>query len=227
MNGLVRDLAAAMPRLTSRVLDEMYADPFWQERFGERGRAHAAADGAYHVRYLIAALEGDEPDLFVSYARWLRDVLVARGMCSYHLFDNLVRLAGAIGDEEWPDRQRAVAILEAGAAGLAYADGPAAAVDALGAAVARTAASAGRYAGPDANRRQHLLSYLADALACGIDVFGPFVSFLRATARARGTRAVALDAELAALTELPGLPAAARELVERARQKGTSESRRP
>ncbi len=46
------DLEALTPALSRRCTDAMYADPFWQARFGQRGRHHADEDSGYHVRYL-------------------------------------------------------------------------------------------------------------------------------------------------------------------------------
>jgi hypothetical protein len=144
-------LRHAEPRLTARVVHEMYGNPFWQARFGERGRDRSGKDGGYHLTYVIEALAAGDPRSFVEYARWLREVLVSRGMCSFHLIDNFERLARAIDDEPWTERARASAILRAGAAALRHADGDAGAVDAA--------------------RIDHALdevrSFLSDALAAG------------------------------------------------------------
>jgi hypothetical protein len=156
---------AAGPRIAESALAEMYEDPFWRERFGDRGRHHAGRDGDYHIQYLVEAISANEPQIFVKYARWLREVLVTRGMCSRHLAENFERIAHGIGQEAWPDRERAVAILEAGARALAYEEGDAAAIDR-----ARETA---------AEELHHLLSYLADAMALHRpELFAQHVAFL-------------------------------------------------
>ena len=150
---LAESLAEAGPRLSERVLAEMYADPFWAARFGDRGRRHARADGDFHLKYLVEALESNSLGVFENYARWLRELLVSRGMCSRHLAENFTRLADAIAAEPWDDRARATEILHAGAAALRHRTGPAAEIEAMRATTAGDAAT------------DTLLSYLADALA--------------------------------------------------------------
>lgn len=119
------------PRLTAAVLVEMYKDPFWELRFGARGRHHSQKDGDYHVQYLLQALAADDARVFESYARWLREVLVSRGMCSQHLAENFTRLADAIDAEPWDERAKASAILRRGATALRYTDGDAAQLEDL------------------------------------------------------------------------------------------------
>ena len=172
---LERELAAAAPRLTERVLGEMYANPFWRERFGDRGRLHAGKDGDFHVRYLCESLAAGDHGVFINYARWLRELLVARGMCSRHLAENFERLAQAIDDEPWPDRARAVATLHTGAHSLTYVDGEPGALDQSRGELAT------RAAGADLSRDEldiHL-SYLADAVAAAEPTrFASYLQFL-------------------------------------------------
>lgn len=171
-------LAEAAPRLTGRVLDEMYANPFWQERFGDRGRRHAGQDGTSHIQYVVEALVAADARVFIEYARWLRGVLVARGMCSRHLADNFDRLASAIDQEPWPDRMRAVGILRAGTEALLHTSGDAGAIDAVRGSLASETAALLYALHPDWLDRsgdlgrtrclddlEYHLSYLADALA--------------------------------------------------------------
>lgn len=47
--------------LSQGVLDEMYKDPFWTERYGDRGRRHADEDGDFHLRYLSRAPTAGDP----------------------------------------------------------------------------------------------------------------------------------------------------------------------
>jgi len=177
---LTEQLAEAGPRLSARVLAEMYADPFWAARFGERGRHHARNDGELHLKYLAEALDSNSVTVFSSYAHWLRELLVSRGMCSRHLAENFTLLADAIEAEPWSDRARAIEILRAGADSLRYTTGPAAALEAL------------RAVTPDPPA-DTLLSYLADALA--FDQPGWFAGYIAFAATLRPS----LGAELAAL----------------------------
>ena len=100
---LVARLDASAERLTTRVLAEMYADPFWHARFGERADRYGRQDGRFHVDYVIQALQADDVGIIEHYARWLQQVLTSRGMCTRHLAENFARLADAIRDEAWPD----------------------------------------------------------------------------------------------------------------------------
>ena len=171
-------LAEAGPRLTGRVLDEMYANPFWQDRFGDRGRRHARQDGGSHVQYIVEALVAADARVFTAYARWLRGVLVPRGMCSRHLTENFDRLASAIDQEAWPDRDRAVGILRAGTEALMHTSGDAGAIDVVRGSLARDTATSLYARHPDWLARsgdlgrtrcvddlEYHLSYLADAIA--------------------------------------------------------------
>ena len=53
MIPLADALEARAQTLAERALKEMYANPFWDERFGERGRQFALADNRHHVSYLV------------------------------------------------------------------------------------------------------------------------------------------------------------------------------
>lgn len=177
---LSEQLTEAAPRLAERVLAEMYADPFWAARFGDRGRRHARADGDFHMKYLAEALESNSVIVFENYARWLRELLVSRGMCSRHLAENFTRLADAIAAEPWEDRARAIEILRAGAAALRHTSGPAGELEAMRATTTDPATDT-------------LLSYLADAIAFDQPSwFGQHTSFA-------ATLCANLGAELAAL----------------------------
>jgi hypothetical protein len=195
--NIVGELRAAGPRLTKRVMDEMYRDPFWMERYGQRGRQNSDTDNAFHIKYLTTALEGDDPALFVTYARWLRDLLVAHGMCSQHLVENFERLSDAIAEETWVGRETAIQILLGGAEGLRYTTGDAGVIDEHR---ARRRGQLGEYG-------DVLLSYLADALVTKIRA--PFDGYIALLARR-----VSIDATLAKIAALPDLPEAARELIE-------------
>lgn len=103
------------------VIDAMYVDdPFWLERFGENGRKFAREDGGFHIRHLVTALDVERDEVMVSYARWLRSVLVARGMASFHLADNFRRLAVALAEAAPMSTFAATKALDAGVSALAY-----------------------------------------------------------------------------------------------------------
>ncbi len=103
------------------VIDAMYADdPFWLERFGERGRQFAREDGGFHIRHLVTALDVERHEVMGSYARWLRTVLVARGMSTWHLADNFRRLAKALAASAPMSTAAADHALEAAVSALAY-----------------------------------------------------------------------------------------------------------
>jgi hypothetical protein len=195
--SIVDDLRAAGPRLTKRVMDEMYRDPFWMERYGNRGRENADNDGAFHIQYVIAAIEADDPTLFVTYGRWLRDLLVAHGMCSQHLAENFERLADAIAEENWPGRELVIQILLRGAEGLRYTTGEAAEID----------AHRNTWRAQLGEHADMLLSYLADALVTRQR--GSFESYVSLLARR-----MSVDPILAQIAALPGLPVDARSIIE-------------
>ena len=164
--------------IARRAMAIMYANPFWDDRFGARGRRFAEEDGRHHVAYLCEALRQGASEPVERYARWVQSILTTRGMCSAHLDENLERIGGIILSEELPEAHVAVAFLDAGRRALCYQPGPARDVqdasDAIGVEVRRTLSSANpRWRdewGPDSASRltatvEWPVSYLADALA--------------------------------------------------------------
>lgn len=193
MREISRYLEAHGPRLSRAVTEMMYADPFWSERFGARGRKHADEDGQYHLRYVLQALEARDPGLVVHYARWLQGVLVSRGMCSRHLEENFLRLGGALREDGAPgvpawERDEAIALFERAAAALRYSVPGASEVQERTPELARAAVEALRGEQPEwtpeaeararceDDARYHL-SYVADAIASGRA--GSFVEYVR------------------------------------------------
>ena len=97
MNDALREALSAQAReLSQHVLDRMYENPFWMQKYGERGRRFADEDSPFHLKYLDQALAANDLAVFQKYAKWLRSVLVSRGMCSEHLGENFSLLAEAI-----------------------------------------------------------------------------------------------------------------------------------
>jgi hypothetical protein len=125
MSTLAAELVQRADVLSARVVAEMYRDPFWETRFGARGRHFAEEDGRYHVTYLAQALIASDPEVLTRYAGWLRTVLVSRGMCTRHLIENYQRLSDAIVESGLPDVEPAVLYLEHAVEALRYAHGPA------------------------------------------------------------------------------------------------------
>ena len=164
----LRDALARVGReLSQAVLDRMYENPFWMERYGARGRRFADEDSDHHVRYLDQALAAEDPAIFDKYARWLRTVLVSRGMCSEHLAENFRLLGQEIARRGLPDAAAGAAILESGMTALLYVDGDAGHLEQRRAALVEAVE---RAAGPGRMReddRQYLVSYLVDAVATG------------------------------------------------------------
>lgn len=185
---LERDGAA----LSEWALARMYQNPFWAERFGARGLVHSRQDGNYHMRYLVEALRGGSPATMESYARWLRTVLAARGMCTRHLDENFHWLDRALVEKGVEEAAPAHEMLAAARRALAYEVGPAARVQAAATALAeRALAEVTTALGPDGAAMSdsardrcrddflYHLSYLADALALGKpDTFVAYARFV-------------------------------------------------
>jgi len=124
MSTLAERIEAKASELGRRAIVEMYQNPFWQERFGARGREMSDKDSEFHISYLIQALIASQPDVLTRYARWLQTLLVSRGMCSRHIDENFERLARAIGDEI-SEPEPALELLRAARQALIYESGPA------------------------------------------------------------------------------------------------------
>lgn len=167
------DTSALAQRIQERAIDIgtrsirlMYdRDPFWDDRFGTHGRHRSNEDGNFHVSYLVEALLGSERTI-IQYARWLRAVLVARGMCSRHLADNFATLARVLRETpELGDVTPATTLLERATSALRH-DGSAGAVQDAAEAIARQVVARVPALGPDGEWHiSHLMSYVADSIA--------------------------------------------------------------
>ena len=237
------DLADALEsraaELAYGALAEMYRDPFWEARFGERGRRFSGEDGLYHVRYLVEALRAGSPETLIRYARWLQSVLTTRGMCTRHLAENFERLADTIraSVSGAADAEPALSYLASATQALQYPEGPARAVqDAAEAIAARVEAQAqagaaataasvanvanvANVAGERAGGAGHVadprtvLSYLADAIALGRpEVFVDHLAWSAGFLEQRGVSREELGQRLSDVRgALEILPAAARD----------------
>jgi hypothetical protein len=152
--------------MNARVLSEMYENPFWEERYGARGRRFAQEDGDSHVAHLVLALESRSPAMLVSYAQWLQRVLTTRGMCSRHLAENFQRLAATIRDERWEGAALAIEYLDRARGSLRHSSDPARSVEEAAPVLARAAvdSSAAGQLPRGAEDVLDLMSYAADAL---------------------------------------------------------------
>jgi len=233
MSALTEALSARADDLAERAMGEMYRNPFWDERFGERGRRFAREDGRYHITYLVSALEAEGTDILTAYAVWLRGVLVPRGMCSRHLAKNFARLVEGIRSAEIPDGETACAYLQHAIEALRYAGGAAGAVQEAAPELSRAALERlvadhpnwpARMAplGLDRCRDdlQYHLSYLADSLALErADLFQDYLCWIVGFLERRGVPRQDLDTALAALAEAiderlsPSAAVPARELL--------------
>jgi len=163
--ALLLRLRAEAPALNLAAVDEEYKDPFWWDRYGERGRRFMIEDGQHHYSYVAEAVAAGSTGLMVRYARWLRGVLTSRGMCSEHLADGFRIRARVLAARGWDDVAPALAAFAAGEAALRHDEGPAAGVvPEYGQRVELPATLAGSDAELQHEART-LLSYLADALA--------------------------------------------------------------
>lgn len=113
-------IGAARIEIVSRVVDAMYADPFWLERFGSLGRKHAEQDVHYHLDNLSRAIRFGLLESPVHHYHWLQNVLNHRGICTRylkHTLDQLGRQLAELLPETWPVIQP---YMEAGYRGLEY-----------------------------------------------------------------------------------------------------------
>jgi hypothetical protein len=190
MSDLIARIEAAADALTDRVLAEMYEDPFWNARYGERAQTHGRQDGLFHIKYLREAIRANDPSVIEHYARWLQQLLTTRGMCTRHLDENFERLARAIGDTI-PDSAPAVAMLAAARAALRYPDGPA----------RRLQDATARLAAGDHDLLTDY-AYAADSLALNQPaVFANHVAWTADFVERRGGSRAQFDARIATLRE--------------------------
>jgi hypothetical protein len=171
MESVSREVEAKGEVLARASVEGMYADPFWEARYGARARRFGGEDALHHVRYLVQALATGRPAVMADYARWLRTLLIARGMCSLHLDENFAGLARALEAQGFAPGGPAHACVQAARDALRYTEGAAGALQAASEALARQVAgqlvaeSLGRERVEMELRLQ--LSYLADALGAG------------------------------------------------------------
>ncbi|RYZ35038.1 MAG: hypothetical protein EOO71_36955 [Myxococcaceae bacterium] len=165
VEALTRTLATAS-------IQPLYADPFWDARYGpQRARRFGDEDAVFHVRYLVQALDAQRPAIMEDYARWLRTLLVTRGMCSLHLDQHFEGLQAALQAEGFGPGSQPHAYVQAGRDALRHPGEPARRLEdaspALIQAVARRledGLAPGNRQPLEQETRLHL-SYLSDAVA--------------------------------------------------------------
>lgn len=178
LHAVADEVRAHARAIAARVTDDTLRDPFWTNRYGDRGRTRTEEDAAFHVEYFLQALVARDAEIVRRYARWLQTLLTSRGMCTAHLDENFARVGNAIV-EVVPRAHAIEGYVKAARAALLYASG-----------APREVQSAVERA--DEAVREHL-QYLADALALDKpEVFAEHVSFARAASR--------LDAVASAIT---------------------------
>ena len=213
MSDLGSALRSGAVDLSRRTIARMYENPFWEARFGARGRVHAEADGIHHVEHLAEAIDWEMPSVMIRYAQWLRPILVTRGMCTRHLEDTFTALAAAISERRIDSTGTAAEYLRAARESLLYPSGAAREIQDGADEIADRATDAlyrrhpqweARW-GPAGRERcrddlLYHLSYLADATAMDRpDLFAGYVAWIAGFLDDRGVEGAHMDATLAAL----------------------------
>jgi hypothetical protein len=185
IEGIESVVAAAMA-------EEFARDPFWEARYGERGRKFIRQDSDANLKQLLTAIATDNPASLTVYYRWLRGLLVFRGMCTRHLYETL-DLIGRELSTRLPGFWELIAPYHAGGyAGLAYEQPASRALadagDRIIAAVTERQFSPLRMVEMRDSQQARaasqratgtLLSYLADAVEVGNEnLFSQYLAFL-------------------------------------------------
>lgn len=219
---LARRLEQRTTELSRRCIEAMYRDPFWQARFGDRGRRHAEEDSAYHVKYVVAALRAGDRAVFENYTIWLRGVLASRGMCSWHLAESFRQLTLALGAEQIMGAEPAAELLAVGGHALEYHAGPAAPLTAH---AQELKARVEQQLGGEGYRLDELLSFVQDGLSRGDSSALPrHVAFLQSTLSSEPLERAQLHDTLSALFDAaaawlaPGDAASLRTTLEACRE---------
>jgi hypothetical protein len=177
--GVADGIMSRIDDFAAAALAGMYTNPFWDARFGDRGRRHALEDQHHHLEHLVLAVRWNHPKLLSEYAQWLQVVLTSRGMCTRHIADNFILLSDLIDSPRSPGMHLARHYLDRAVAALVYREGPAATLHATDETlVARAVANVFEMHRPTSSVRDddeaqvrddlsYHLSYLADALALG------------------------------------------------------------
>jgi hypothetical protein len=79
--------------LAEKLALPLSVHPIFEDRFGPHGRRFVDQASDYQLDQVIAAVRLGNADTLGHQFRWLRGVLVNRGVCTYHLRVNMVRYA--------------------------------------------------------------------------------------------------------------------------------------
>ncbi len=93
--NIILEIERVRGEVVEGVLEDMYQNPFWEARFGERGRVHTRQDTHYHLNYLVAAVDLNNPATLSTYFHWCQGMFVYHGMCALHLQQTL----DSLGDQ--------------------------------------------------------------------------------------------------------------------------------
>jgi MerR family transcriptional regulator, light-induced transcriptional regulator len=102
-------LRAATNRIAETTVARDYAQrPLLLDRYGESGRKKYLQDILYNLATLAAALDADDPAMFVRYVAWLKIMLVSRGVALEDVAESLRCMLFAL-NETAGDHSNAVA----------------------------------------------------------------------------------------------------------------------
>ncbi len=106
-------LRAAAPRIADATLAYDYAQrPDLVDRYGEYGKTKYREDVLFNLAALSAAVDADDEGMFLSYVRWLKIVLVRRGIGAEDVAESLRCMVSALGDDAFGDHSMAVSYLQ-------------------------------------------------------------------------------------------------------------------
>ena len=206
--------AVRRPVVEAALIDQ-YRNPFWEDRYGERGHVFSNQDNHYHLDFLIAAIKTDNQASFSDTIQWLQILLVHRGMCSRHICQNLDSLKDhlqAALPQHW---ENIAPYWQAGYRGLEYEHPACRALEAQAESIANAATR--RIYGGDSfwmkqygERGQVLchednlfhLSYLEDAIGASAEhIFGKYLAWLTGFMAKRGIVGSHIQIDLHILAE--------------------------
>ena len=103
---LLRDKEELADAVTRALYDDM---PELQAKYGDSGREKCLQDLRYTIEHLIPAVDLAQPDLFVSYVRWLDELLRARNVSTREVVRSLELMERVVRDHLTADEADAVA----------------------------------------------------------------------------------------------------------------------
>ena len=104
---ILRTVSPAVSISVTDIFLERHPD--WRVRYGARAVTHGIQDAGYHLAFLAAAVEGDDPGAFASYARWTGRVLASRGIATTFLAENIAQVRDALTSRLTSEQSTALA----------------------------------------------------------------------------------------------------------------------